>query len=55
MLPRKNAASKAGLIQLIKHVAYTYGKENIKCNAIWVGACSTTGISSTFTDSDMVI
>lgn len=47
------AASKAALIQLTKHTAYTYGKENIRCNAICVGACPTTGIASTFTDPDM--
>ena len=47
------AASKAALIQLTKHVAYAYGKKNIRCNAICVGACPTTDIASTFTDPDM--
>lgn len=47
------AASKAGLLQLTKHVAYAYGKKNIRCNAICVGACPTTGIAATFTNPDM--
>lgn len=47
------AASKAALIQLTKHTAYTYGKRNIRCNAICVGACPSTGIANTFTNPDM--
>lgn len=47
------AASKAALIQLTRHVAYTYGKKNIRCNAICVGACPSTGIAATFTTPDM--
>lgn len=47
------AASKAALIQLTKHVAYSYGKDNVRCNAICVGACPTTGMSKAFTNPDM--
>lgn len=47
------AASKAALIQLTKHTAYSFGKQNIRCNAICVGACPSTGIASTFTNPDM--
>lgn len=47
------AASKAALIQLTRHAAYTYGKQNIRVNAICVGAAPTTGIAATFTNPDM--
>lgn len=47
------ASSKAALLQLTKHAAYTYGAKNIRTNAICVGAAPTTGIASTFTNPDM--
>lgn len=47
------ASSKAALIQLTKHVAYTYGKDHIRANAVCVGAVPTTGIAKTVTNPDM--
>lgn len=47
------ASSKSALLQLTRHVAYAYGKKGIRCNAICVGACPTTGIASTYTNPDM--
>jgi len=47
------ASSKAALLQLTRHVAYQYAKKGIRCNAICVGACPSTGIASTFTNPDM--
>lgn len=47
------AASKAALIQMTKHTAYTYGKEDIRVNAICVGACESTGMAKTFTNPDL--
>lgn len=47
------AASKAGLIQLTRHAAYAYGKDNIRTNVICVGAAPSTGMAQTFTHPDM--
>lgn len=47
------ASSKAALIQLTRHAAYTYGPQGIRANAICVGAAPTTGIAKTVKDPDM--
>lgn len=45
------AASKAALIQMIRHAAYFYRDNHIRFNAIALGACMT-GIGATFTNPD---
>ena len=47
------ASSKAALLQLTRHVAYSYAKKGIRCNAICVGACPSTGMPAAFTNPDM--
>lgn len=47
------ASSKAALIQLTRHVAYSYGAQGIRANAICVGAAPSTGIAKTVTKPNM--
>lgn len=47
------ASSKAALIQLTRHVAYSYGSKGVRANAICVGAAPSTGIAKTVTKPDM--
>lgn len=46
-------ASKAALIQITRHVAYSYGSEGIRANDICVGAAPSTGIAKTVTNPDV--
>lgn len=46
------ASSKAALIQLTRHTAYSFGDKGIRCNAICIGAAPNTTISKTYVNPD---